>query len=164
MKGNILKPLNILKIQEPDLYRDHVKKYQERESVMNQRIPTLDCLWNDVLHFSAILPQEIKDALVDAGMPNNIMMTCYQIPAELLESEKTTIYFSVNFSKDRMNLKNFTNYVPKELIKYSRIPKETIEYYKESYCKNERSLVFNKIPHILYKGSLTIKDFVIIEV
>jgi hypothetical protein len=102
--------------------------------------------------------------LVDAGMPNNIKMTCYQIPAELLEPEKTTIYFSGDIPRNRMKLRNFSDYVPGKIFTYSHIPKETKEYYKESYRKNKRPLVFNKIPHILYKGSLSIKDIVIIEV
>jgi hypothetical protein len=101
--------------------------------------------------------------LVDAGMPNNIKMTCYQIPAELLEPEKTTIYFSGDIPRNRMKLRNFSDYVPGKIIKYSHIPKETKEYYKESYRKNKRPLVFNKIPIFYIKVLFLLKILLLLR-
>lgn len=69
MVGDVLRPLNVLRETHPDLYPTKAAKYAGREWVMDQRIPTLDCKWNDVLQFSPIEPAEFKRALVDAGMP-----------------------------------------------------------------------------------------------
>ncbi len=67
MIGDTLYPLNILKHTHPDLYTKKVSKYIGREKVMDQIIPILDCLWNDVLHFTAVHPKDVKDALIKAG-------------------------------------------------------------------------------------------------
>ena len=37
-----------------DLYKNNVQKYDEREELLDVRIPLLDCKWNDVVHFSSI--------------------------------------------------------------------------------------------------------------
>ena len=60
LEGSILYPLNTLKGKHPDIYEQQVSKYVGREHIKEQRIPILDCLWNDVLHFSAVNPKEVK--------------------------------------------------------------------------------------------------------
>ncbi len=57
LQGNILYPLNTLKEKHPEIYEQQVSKYVGREHMTQQRIPILDCLWNDVLHFSAVNPK-----------------------------------------------------------------------------------------------------------
>ena len=47
--GTRLYPLNRLKDRLPGIYESAVKKYEGREWLMNVAIPTLGCLWNDVL-------------------------------------------------------------------------------------------------------------------
>jgi hypothetical protein len=37
-----------------DLYKNNVQKYDEREELLDVRIPLLDCKWNDVVQFSSI--------------------------------------------------------------------------------------------------------------
>ena len=37
-----------------NLYKNNVQKYDEREELLDVRIPLLDCKWNDVVHFSSI--------------------------------------------------------------------------------------------------------------
>lgn len=65
--GPILYPLNRLKQRLPDVYARQVKKYQGREAVLKRRIPHLNCLWNDVLHFSPVHPTQCRAALQAAG-------------------------------------------------------------------------------------------------
>ncbi len=67
LQGNILYPLNAPKEKHPDIYEQQVSKYVGREHIKEQRITILDCLWNDVLYFSAVNPKEIKQALIEAG-------------------------------------------------------------------------------------------------
>jgi hypothetical protein len=68
MTGSVLQPLNTLKESHPDLYVSKAEKYKGREHLMDIMIPTLECKWNDVLHFSPIHPQELKEAFEEAGM------------------------------------------------------------------------------------------------
>ncbi|MBK8551651.1 MAG: hypothetical protein IPL53_11555 [Ignavibacteria bacterium] len=60
LRGNVLYPLNTLKEIHPDLYEQQASKYAGREHITCQIIPILNCLWNDVLHFSAVNPEEIS--------------------------------------------------------------------------------------------------------
>ena len=59
LHGNILYPLNALTEKHPEIFEQQVSKYVGREHITQQRIPVIDCLWNDVLHFSAVNPKEI---------------------------------------------------------------------------------------------------------
>jgi hypothetical protein len=164
MEGEVLYPLNILKEINLNLFNSQVSKYKGREKVMNQFIPTLECLWNDVLHLSAIHPKDVKNALIEAGSEKNIKMKCYQVDSNLLEIEKTTIYFSGDIPSERMKMKNFTNYNPLELNNHSRVPQETKDYYKKMIKLGKSPLIFHKAPHILYKGTINIKNCDVIEV
>ena len=60
--GAELIPLNQMD-KEGSLYREHSRKYVGRERLTEQTIPLLDCLWNDVVQFSALDPQLIVDKL-----------------------------------------------------------------------------------------------------
>ncbi len=164
MEGNALYPLNSLKDINPELYLSKVKKYESRKHDMEQFIPTLGCLWGDVLHFFAINPSELKQALVEAGMSPG-EMKFYQIDPSLLDSKLTTIYFyQGKTSEDRMNPKNFSEYNPGRLAEHSILSQATKDYYKEKFNKGERSLLFVGVPHILYKGSIDISNLPIIGV
>ena len=68
IKGSELIPLNVQKKLLPEVYNEHVKKYKNREHLLEKRIPILDCLWNDVLHFSPINPQLIWDVFKREGL------------------------------------------------------------------------------------------------
>jgi len=164
MEGDALYPLNVLKEAYPELYAQYVKKYEGRERVMDQFIPTLGCLWNDVLHLSAVPPQVVKNALMEAGRQSDLKMACYEIDPHLLDPEKATVYLHVASGADKMKENNFASFNPDEVGKYSFLPQETKDYYKEIYSKGGKPLVFHKVVHILYKGSINIKDCPIVEV
>jgi len=50
------------------------------------------------------------------------------------------------------------------MAKFSSIPQATKDYYKEMIGRGKRPLLYHKIPHILYKGTLDITDLPIISV
>ena len=164
MQGSVLHPLNSLKDTNPELYLSKAEKYEDRKHVMEQFIPTLECAWNDVLHFSAINPAELKQALVEAGM-NPREMKFYQIDPSLLDPKQTTIYlYQEKRSEDKMNPKNFSEYDPEKLAEHSALSQATKDYYKEKFSKGERPLLFVGVPHILHKGSIDISNLPIIVV
>jgi len=165
MVGDTLYPLNELKKTHSDLYEQKVSKYIGREKVMKQVIPILDCLWNDVLHFTAVHPKDVKEALIKAGSRKDFEMKCYEIKPELLNPKNTIVYlYEKDYISNKMDIENFTTYNPDEIQKYSTIPKITTDYYKESYDKGEKPLVFHGVPHILYKGNLNVKNLEVIKV
>lgn len=164
MFGDILYPLNVLKDKYPEIYKEHKRKYEGREEVMDLIIPKINCRWNDALHLSAIHPKIVKDALCEAGGRSDYKMLCYQIDPHILEPEKTVVYLYSAPELDMTKEEDFIEFKPDEMDKYSLLPEKTIEYYKESYSNNRRPLAFHRVPHILYKGSINIKDFPVIEV
>ena len=131
-------------------YFDKAKKYEGREQVMQQVIPILNCLWNDVLHFSAVHPKELKSALLEAGH-KDIQMTFYQVNPELIDPKNSVVYLYVT---NRKSEEDFSHFNPKDIQKFSSIPQGTKDYYKEILDKGGRPLLYHLVPHILYKGSI----------
>jgi hypothetical protein len=165
MFGNILYPLNTLKDTYPDVYERQVSKYVGREHITRQHIPILDCLWNDVLHFSAVHPKEVKQALIEAGRNPDFTMSYYQVDPKMIDPKNAIVYLYAHAdNKEKMNEKNFAPYNSDEVAKFSSMPDVTKEYYKEMIGKGERPLLYHKIPHILYKGTLDTTDLPIISV
>ncbi|MBC7981444.1 hypothetical protein H7X65_00005 [Candidatus Parcubacteria bacterium] len=164
LEGQTLFPLNTLKEKYPELYDKKVRKYIGREFIQEQIIPTLNCLWNDVLHLSAIPPKDLKNALVEAGVEVG-ELNFYQIDPELLNPDNTTVYLYADTSnKVKMELENFAEYIPNEIEQYSPIPKETKEYYKKRIDEGEQPLIYVRVPHILFKGSIDVSNLPIITV
>jgi len=165
LQGDTLYPLNVLKEKHPTIYEQQVNKYVGREHIKEQRIPMLDCLWNDVLHFSAVNPKEIKRALIKAGRDPNFTRDYYQIDSKLIDPKNATVYLYAHAdNKDKMSKENFASYSSDEVAKFSAIPQATKDYYKEMIGKGERPLLYHKIPHILYKGLLDIKNLPVVSV
>jgi|TARA_B100001964_G_C13930059_1_gene464148 hypothetical protein len=164
MDSSTLYPLNKLKNTNPAIYAERIKKYKGREFVMEQRIPTLDCLWNDVIHLSAVHPQKIENELKKFGSALR-GRKFFQIDPNLLEPKNTTVYlFKQTDSKDKFVPENWTEYNPNDLEKYNKPSNKTIDYYKRTLAEGERPLLWLFIPHILYKGSIDTSKLKIIEV
>ncbi len=165
LEGNILYPLNILKERFPHIYEEQVLKYVGREQVLSQQIPILNCLWNDVLHFSPVNPTEVKQALMEAGRTNEFTMNCYQVDPNLIDPQSAIVYLYVYADNgDKMNEKNFVPYNSEKIEKFSSLPQSTKDYYKKMIDKHERPLLYHRVPHILYKGTLDITNLPIISV
>jgi len=164
IRGDILYPLNILKGIYPDIYQYQVNKYFGREYIIEQRIPLFNCLWNDVLQFSAINPKDIKQALIEAGHKPNLTMRFYQFDACLLKPKNTLIYLFSDSDGVEMNENDFVPYSLCELEKCGILPQRTKDYHKDMVRARESPLLFYGVPHILYKGILNISNMKVIEV
>lgn len=155
MQGEVLYPLNTLKHTHPKVYEKEVGKYVGREQLMQQKIPILDCLWNDVLHFSAVHPTKVKKALLEAGGTIPFNIEYFEIDPHLLDPENTIVYMDKhNNLIDKFKVGNFAKYNPDNITQYSELPQETKDYYKEMISQDKKPLLYHKVPHILYKGSL----------
>jgi hypothetical protein len=163
LEGSILYPLNILKDKYPEVYTKEASKYAGREHVRELEIPALDCLWNDVIHLSAIPPKDLKKALVDAGMDESVRMRFYQIDPESLNPENCIVYIN-NKKGGSVASEAFAPYNQEDLPNYSALKQETKDYYKERFAEGKRPLMFAYVPHIFYKGSIDISNLPIIEV
>lgn len=159
MHGNILYPLNVLKNVNPDIYEDAITKYKDRRQVMEQEIPNLNCLWNEAIHLSLVNPQQIKQALREAGL--DIAMEFYKIDPRNFEPENTCTYI---YDEMIGEPKKFIDYNPDLLEQFEKLPKEAKEYYREAIKRGKNPLLFHLVPHVLYKGVIDISKVNTIKV
>lgn len=165
LQGNILYPLNTLKDMHPDIYQEHYAKYLGREDLTNRKIPILNCLWNDVLHFSPVHPKEIKKALIEAGRTADFEMTCYEIDPRVLDLGNTIAYvYNPENKINNPNPNSFLAFDVTQLVKYSVMPEKNKQYYKQMISEGKKPLLYPWVTHILYKGSLDISSLPIVTV
>jgi hypothetical protein len=50
-----------------------------------------------------------------------------------------------------------------ELARYSVMPQATRDYYRDTIALGKEPLLFVRIPHILYKGTLDVRELKIVE-
>lgn len=159
MIGTMLYPLNELKRLYPEIYDAQVKKYEGRERLLTAEVPPLNCLWNDVLHLTAVSPQELKANLAKANieLPS---VPWFKIPASSIVGENSIAF---TYRRDLNNaipiFKEYEVFDPHRIDMYRAVPHETIEYYKQKKKEGVRPLFFHLVPHILYRGSLNTTDF-----
>jgi len=163
MKGGILYPLNQLKDIDLTLYEEERSKYENRMHVMEQPVPPLNCLWNDVIHLAALHPQKVQDEL-EKHNDSLINKKFFQIDPHILEPEKTTVFlFGHNIEEEKYQSDNWATYDPDNIGKYSEFPERTSRYYARSFEKGENPLLWAFVPHIMYKGHIDTTDIEIIE-
>lgn len=162
--GEVLYPLNQLREVFPQAYEEEVKKYHGREFILQQKLPKLRCLWNDVLHFTAVHPAEVKAALIEAGS-DDFTRKYYEIDPSLLEPEEAIIYlYKYEDTDAEIHAKNVAVFHPNELERYTGLPAATKRYYAEEFLRGHRPLLYHLVPHILYKGTLRTTDLPIVTV
>jgi hypothetical protein len=167
LKGHILYPLNQLKSVYPSLYITRAASYQNRGAVMQARLPILDCLWNDVLHFSPVHPGKIQQLLTEVGYARK-PRRYYEIDP-LKKGFDTTnavifLHQRVKLEKFQLEEADFRVFHLAELSSLGEIPEATVTYYREMFEQGKRPLTYLYVPHILYQGRLDISDVKVIEV
>jgi hypothetical protein len=167
VEGPVLMPLNQLKSSYPALYEQHAAKYQGREVLMQQMIPYMNSRWNDVLQFSPVHPEQIRDAVVGAGFGWRTMLV-FEIDTEKagFSQENASIFINKVRESGDFTLKDddFEPYSLEVLSKYQNIPDVTVNAFKDAKAKSEPPLLFLWVPHVLFKGTIPVEKLKIIEV
>jgi hypothetical protein len=167
LKGHILYPLNQLKSIYPSLYVTKAANYQGREAVMQARLPILDCLWNDVLHFSPVHPSKVQQALAEVGFARK-QRRYYEVePLEKGFNATNAVIFlhqRVKLENFRLEEADFRVFDLAGLRSLGEIPEATIAYYREMFEQGRHPLAYLCVPHILYQGRLDIRGVKVIEV
>ncbi|MFZ2804551.1 MAG: hypothetical protein WA001_04990 [Patescibacteria group bacterium] len=165
MQGTVLYPLNVLKEKMPEVYKLEVRKYDGREQTLTDRIPTLGCLWNDVLHFTAVPPADLQKALMESGRPEMFHKTFFQIDPHLLDPHQTTIYlYEYSDAERKSNPDSYAPYNAGDIKGCSGIPDVTREYFKDRFKSRKKPLLYYRVPHILYHGALDVTDILRVSV
>ncbi len=166
MRGTILYPLNQLKTIFPDVYAEHVKKYEGREHVLETRIPApLDCLWNDALHFTAVHPMVLFRNLESAGFDAKELAwkRWFKIPITFFDPAHTIVCLYRRDIRIVPDARDFQPYISGKIGEYATVPPDTIEYYKEQFKLGKRPLFFHHVPHILFKGTIETRGLETVE-
>jgi hypothetical protein len=170
LSGDTLYPLNRLKELAPEIYRQHVAKYKNREELLERRIPFLDCLWNDVLHLSPVHPALIRNAKLKVGLtwPANGRAVCVVNPDHVGMTAQNTVIWHNEGTTAKSDLgatpHGFSPFLAASIPELSRLPEKTLDYYAESKRTAEPTFLFVGIPHILYRGAIRVEDTQVIVV
>ena len=164
MQGSILYPLNQLKNIFPDEFAEHIKKYENREHLLSTKIPLLDCLWNDVLHFTTVHPNVLFENLSRAGYDAEelVWRRWFEIPIDRLDPKNTLVCLYCRDTDLIPQARDFFPFDSSKLYEYATVPPETIEYYKKQKKIGARPLLFHRVPYILYKGIIDTSAFKVI--
>lgn len=170
LEGDTLYPLNELKLHKPHIYQKAVQKYKGREVLLSRKIPLLDCLWNDVLHFSPIHPSKIFAALYEIRGKKWLKKPWrfFKVnPTEMdFNAENTVVYLNSPREKGDFNTPptDFLPFNTNLLPKYQKLPPSTLAHYQEAFAHKTPLFLYATVPHILHKGSLEISKLEVIEV
>ncbi len=163
MTGTVLCPLNTLKKTYPEIYAEHVKKYIGREILLTSEIPPLNCLWNDVVHLTAVSPDELKANLAQAEIEYP-PQAWFKIPISKIEGDKSIAFVYRRDIGLKPEFKQYEKFDPLRMDVYRTVPPETIEQYKRKKAEGLIPLNFHLVPHVLYKGEIDIADCEIVTV
>lgn len=166
MRGSVLYPLNELKNIFPEAYEEHKEKYKDREHLLTTSIPILNCLWNDVLHFTPISPNILFKNLSSAGFRAEeiVWKKWFRVPINLLDPKHTIVCIYRRDISYIPRARDFSPFDPLKMNDYKKVLPETIEYYREQKKLGKRPLLFHKVSHILFKGNIETSGLEVIEI
>lgn len=140
-----------------------MEKYKDREHVVSDFIDVLNATWADVLQFSPVHPQQIKDALIKAGYTPH-EMHFYEIDATALNKENSALCLFEYSDEEKKFNKKYQNYDPSTINQYRNLPEITVRSYIDKLKHDQKPLYFLGVPHIMHKGSLDVSNVPIITV
>lgn len=163
MTGTILYPLNVLKEIRPEIYAEYIKKYEGRESLLTAEVPPLNCLWNDVVHMTAVSPSELKANLAQADFEYP-PQSWFKIPVSKIVGDKSIVFVYRRDIGLMPKFKQYEQFDSARMEVYRTVLPETIEYYKQKKAEGVTPLNFHLVPHVLYKGEIDTNGLEIITV
>ncbi|WP_236560916.1 group-specific protein [Pontibacillus sp. HMF3514] len=170
MFGDYLMPLNRLKVKDEELYKKYIKKYEDhpkRTKLHQRKIPKLDCLWNDVIHFLPLHPNHVYEALKTFEVNTRTDLLFYKVPIENLSNNQNVIY-----QTDKASYQGPDKDIPNKHIHIidtqqyeglTSIPQDTMDYYKEEIRKGNKFGMFQFIPHLFSDGEVDISNAKVIN-
>ena len=163
-QGDILYPLHRLREVCDRLYERERANYNGREELLEQRVPMLECRWNDVLHFSPVHPEKIALICREEALDWR--------PARWFEFDATELGFdgtnSVIFSYTEMGLSTsipatqFEAYSARRVDELTEVPQRTRDYVRQIVKTGEPHFIFAGVPHILHRNPLDVRQMKVI--
>lgn len=167
VEGEFLMPLNQLKSEWPALYEQHAAKYEGREELMARMLPHINVSWNDVLQFSPVNPEQMRDAMIKTGFGWRPMLFFqFEINEIGMNESNTVIYRHLPKAKGDFTLstEDFEVFSARTLEAHSHLPEVTKLHYQESLATKTAPLLFIWVPHVLFCGKISVVNAKIIEI
>ncbi|TVR21488.1 MAG: hypothetical protein EA396_08020 [Anaerolineaceae bacterium] len=155
--GTTLYALNALKDVLPEVYATQSTKYRGRDDILSQEIPYLGCGWNDVLHFSSVHPAQIRGAVESVGFAWK-PMDWFEVDVVALGfSKENSVLYTSPFRQKAIKGISDEDFVPfslETLAMLNSIPQAAYEYFNHAKAHDQRPVLFNCVPHVLYHGAI----------
>lgn len=156
MIGEQLIPLNQMKASMAEVHDKNLEKYEGREEILERRIQLLDCLWNDVVQFLPLHPQKVFELQQKLGLISSVpRYKFYEINLSNLDPNKTVVFFKTAPGEENVKIK-WLNEV--DFTSLQEIPEATLAYYKTLIGTGELPFNYQFIPHIVYRGVVSISE------
>lgn len=167
--GNWIIPLNIMPYMDgySEVYKNAIAKYEGRENLLTVVIPTLNCLWNDVVFLSPIHPHKQYEEYKKIGFTTQ-KRQFYKIPVSLLEEKRVTVWKWLSYKKYPQNdpihdsIESYCSMNYSHYQELEELPEDTQEYYRLCFDPENPKLcppfAWYRIPHILCQDPIDISD------
>ncbi len=166
LKYDEIMSLNQLELIDQELFDSGNWKYLNRPELKKIKIPTLNCLWNDVIFMSPVHPAQIKKALEGSGIEVKQQQEWFEIcPQDCgFNSFNSTIFMYSSASSDSSDLNEYRSFSMDNIKPLNKLKPEVTAYYKECAIQGSKPMVFHLIPHVMHKGKLSLDKLSIIRV
>lgn len=129
---------------------------------MKATLPTLGCLWNDVLHFSLMHPANIYKHLSEVGIDySKREVRWFEVPLRAALEHPCVLY--KNTRQDRSSREfpesEFEPVRAERVRKLSGMPERNLLYYKECVAQKTFPLMWGYAPHVLVKGEFEVSGY-----
>lgn len=168
LRDETLYPLDELRGRHPDLYQRELVKWAGRESVLDLRIPYLDCAWGSTVNLSAIDPRQLITLRRALGLPMSHLLQrrVARIPVERLAGRSAVWFDSTAHwlnsrpgDADALRRPPDTDFSPFDPGRYRElgaVPTMHEHYLQSQLRRSEPALGFVFIPHVLVKGPVSL--------
>lgn len=165
LSGTRLIPLNEMKKLLPEVFVSEAKKYMGREKILERSIPKINCLWNDVLHFSPVSPEIIYSRLEELGFGKYPELKWFKIPIQKISNSPAVIYTAPlnprpDFKLAEEDVEIFDAQNWKEQTQLSGLAEN---YFLKCKSESKSPLPFQFTQHVLVKAQVDISDVQIIS-
>lgn len=145
-----------------------MRKYQGRGEMTQRQIPFLNCLWNDVLFFTPVHPEAIRDGFIAAGSRWTPQKWIGIDPTVYLFDGQNTVIYNPDIHRSRGDFallpNQFSPFNADRVSAIYKLPETTLDYYRKAVERGEPIFAWWGLPHILHRGSIAINDTQILEV
>lgn len=124
---------------------------------MQQRVPPLDCLWNDVIHLSPVHPKQVADLARAEGLPwfEADWFAIDPRSAGFSSSDTAIFRYEDMGSSPSIADEEFVGFSMASLAELTDVPQRTRAYYA-SVPKTRNYFIFAGVPHILHRGTIDV--------